>query len=127
MPLVPIAVSFLLGILLGTILPYSLLVVSIVASSFVMGAVLWRSARRRGLVSLLGLWMCLGLLRVLVWETHPSAGLVKFLSDEPQQVQLHGVVGDDPTETFTPRDVASQRCIVELRHLCIHHQWQLLL
>src|SRR3989338_4786130 len=101
-PLVPATLAFLAGILLGTYtwLPLWSLVLG---GALSVGVVLWRwKSHSSGLIALLLLWGCLGALRMAVWEQHPDMRLKEVLSDEPQLVQLHGVVVDDPVELFEP-------------------------
>lgn len=128
-PLVPVTVAFLIGILLGEYAaphPMGLAIAGLVSA----GAVVWgrRRAKSRVLAVLL-LWGCLGALRMAVWEQHPDAGLTELLSDDPQPVQLHGVVVDDPSELFEPGEapVPAERtgeinfdrqvCVVALQHV----------
>jgi competence protein ComEC len=106
-PLVSVTVAFLLGILLGDAAaphPAGLVVAGLMSA----WAALWGRRRAKAkVVAILLLWLCLGALRMVVWERHPDAGLPKLLSDEPQPVQLHGLVVDDPVELFEPGEAPS--------------------
>jgi competence protein ComEC len=128
-PLVPVTLAFLSGILLGTyarLTPVGLIVVGTVSA----GVALWRWRRTTsGVIALLVLWGCLGALRMAIWERHPDTRLTAVLSDEPQSVQLHGLVVDDPVELFEPGEAHTvegddatvdpdrQVCVVALRHV----------
>ena len=76
-PLVPVAVAFLLGIL------------GLLSAGVVLGGRRRAKTRR---VALLALWLCLGALRMAAWQAHPDVWLRDVLRDEPQAVQVHGVV-----------------------------------
>lgn len=135
-PLVPVTAAFLSGILLGTyarLPPIRFIVTGIVSAGV---ALWWRRRTRSGIVALLLLWVCLGALRMAAWERHPDTGLRALLSEEPQPVQLHGLVLDDPVELFEPGeshtvegddaavDPARQVCVVALRHRKTAQAWQ---
>lgn len=103
-PLAPVTLTWLAGILIQTAapLPPIMLIIVGIASA---GAALWRWRRANSAVlALLLFWGCLGALRIAVWEHHPDAALRALLSDDPQSVQLHGLVVDDPVELFEPDD-----------------------
>ena len=138
-PLVPVTLAFLTGILVGEYaVPHRPL---LAFASFVSaGAAVWghRRAKTRTLALLL-LWGCLGALRLAVWEAHPDTRLKELLSDDPQPVQLHGLVVDDPVEPFEPGEAESdasnqqqatsnkgvrQVCVLALRHLRVDEGWQ---
>jgi len=107
-PLVPVTLVFLLGILLGEYAaPHSLGVelAGLVSALAVLGGRRRAKTRR---AALLALWLCLGALRMAAWQAHPEVRLRDRLRDEPQAVQVHGVIVDDPTPHFT--------CTLALRH-----------
>jgi len=70
-----------------------------------------------------------------VWEGHPDARLTELLSEEPQPVQLHGFIVDDPVEPLEPgeaesgseqprrRDADRQTAVLALRHWRTAHGW----
>ena len=103
-PLVPITLTFLLGILLGMApaMPFLTLVVW----GLISVALAWVcfSDKRSGLLALLILWLCVGMLRAYVWRMHPAAALESIIPVEPQPVRLHGILLDDPIEPFAPRE-----------------------
>jgi competence protein ComEC len=99
---VPVTIAFLLGILLGeyaTPHPLGMGLAGLLSAVAALGG---RRRAKSRVVAVLLLWLCLGVLRVAVWERHPDAGLTMLLSEEPQPVQLHGLVVDDPVELFEP-------------------------
>lgn len=132
-PLVPVTVACLLGILLGT-QDLALGLVGCCAAMSAAAALLPRRRARAGLAALLLLWVCLGALWMRLWSAHPDARLADVLSDEPEVVQLHGIVRDDPVEPFTLRDEADEpaatargarmTCVVALRHVRAPQGWR---
>ena len=90
------------------------------------------------MLALLLLWACLGAVRMAVWERHPDMRLEEILSEEPQAVQLHGLVVDDPVEFFEPSEAEAdaeadghkregrQICVLALRHLRTERGWRLI-
>ena len=122
-PLVPVTVAFMLGILFGTHLQWSLLVL-LGGGGLSLIALLGRQRAHAGFLSLLMLWVCLGLLRMVAWEAHPTRHLADVLTDEPQQVRLHGLVFDDPAGLFDPEELGPQTCVIDLRHVQRSDAWQ---
>lgn len=123
-PLVPIAIAFLLGVLAGTWRPDAPWMM--LAALGLAGAALaaWpRLPARWALMALLCCWGCLGLLRMELWRAHPAAVLQERLPDEPEPVQVHGVVRDDPAGLFDPDDLGPQTCVLELRHVRTASGW----
>lgn len=131
-PFVWVAPALIAGILVGTrFAPPAWLPLAIGA------ACAWRAARpgravpaaRRGAIALLGLWCCVGMLRVAVWEHRPPEHLAHWVSDAGEPVRLQGLVVSDPTERFTALEPPSgedaperpeparQVCVVEARHI----------
>ncbi len=133
-PLVPVTLAFLLGIVLAA---QGLAVgpVGCCAAMSAVAALLSHRRARAGLAALLLLWVCLGALWMCLWSAHPDARLADVLLDEPEVVQLHGIVREDPVEPFTPRDEADEptaatargarmTCVVELRHVRTPEGWR---
>ena len=116
-PLVPITLAFLLGILLGTFVPGILLVLVLLGMTGAGVGLLTRDRARTASIALVTLWICLGMLRVELWQHHPDQQLQSILPAEPQPVRLHGVVYEDPTQPFDPDDEPSQRCLIILQHV----------
>jgi competence protein ComEC len=95
-PLVPVTVAFLLGLLLGACVVLHPLALG-VAGLLSAWAALWGRRQAKARVgAVLLLWLSLGALRLLVWEAHPSSRLTAILPEEPQRVQIHGVVVEEP-------------------------------
>ncbi|MBI4598256.1 MAG: ComEC/Rec2 family competence protein [Candidatus Omnitrophica bacterium] len=113
-PLVPVTIVFILGIALQLFRPCPLglvAVVGLLAGSFVL-------LNRRSWVmrhgSLLVLWLCLGMLRMAVWQAHPDHRLSSRLPEAPTAVRAHGVVISDPVERWGWQDRLEQRCVLRL-------------
>lgn len=123
-PCVPIAFAFLLGVLIAVHLPCALLLV--ISGSILSLALIIPKALRRHIVvpSLLGLWVCCGMLRLIVWQAHPTERLQAILSDAPQLVRLHGIVRDDPVELFNREALDLETCVLDLRHVEIDGGWR---
>jgi len=133
-PFVPVTIAFLFGILLGPFrwsAPLGLVVGALSAALAIR-----RGTRERwSSVAVVVLWLCLGMLRMALWHSHPSARLATALSDEPKKVRLHGVVRDDPVQPFDPNDLesggtsrrarpVSATCVVELLHAASGSVWR---
>jgi len=122
-PLVPVTLVFLLGILLGEYAaPHSLGVelAGLVSALAVLGGRRRAKTRR---AALLALWLCLGALRMAAWQAHPEVRLRDWLRDEPQAVQVHGVVLDDGA-LVEPNAPRGQRCVIGLRHARLGGRWR---
>ncbi len=123
-PLVPVALAFSLGILAAVSIPcggHALLGLGIAGGSF---ALCGRHRRGTALAGLLALWACLGAVRFLAWQTHPDAGLSTYLTDDPQPVQLHGTVADDPADIFGPHEADGQAVLLTLLHVRTVAGWR---
>ena len=101
-PLVPISVAFCIGVLSGFLAAPSVLIAWSVAGISAWCAWRWRRRFPYARPALLILWVCLGILRVLLWQTHPAAQLKEVIPDAPQRVRLHAVVADDPLKRTDP-------------------------
>lgn len=133
-PLVPVALAFLTGILLGRLDLHPLLAPG--CSLIALGVALaWRRTPSWALAPVLLLWVSLGMWRMETWEAHPARRLTALLTDEPQAIQLHGTVRDDPAELFSPNDMADRRyasgvstarwvCLIEVRHVRTARGWE---
>ncbi len=119
-PLGWVAVAFLLGIGLRTVVPGD---PWLLAGATAVAAVAAAWCRHRRTASLLMLWVGLGMLRVGVWQVHPAEALSRILSPEPQAVQVHGVIGEDPVELLRSHDLPAIRSVLEARHLRTDGQW----
>ncbi len=123
-PLVPITIAFVVGILLGTFLRGAWWLVAGCGLLSTFLSLRWRQRAERGLVPLLAVWMCLGMVRVRVWEAHPSEPLRSLVTETPLYVKLHGLVSDDPVTHSTPHGAASQTCVIDLLHVQREGTWQ---
>ncbi len=99
-----------------------------------------RAARFRdacGAVALVGLWLCVGIVRMAVWNHQPTEHLSRWVTDGGERALVHGIVVADPTERFTARapmeagaDAAEpgapdrQVCVVAVRHVRRVDGWQ---
>ena len=82
-PLVPVTVAFLLGIVARTLPPFHP-AVAIALSLLRVGIVLGWDRRRWSTAALLLVWGMLGILRTQVWLAHPDAQFVARLPEEPR-------------------------------------------
>ena len=124
-PLVPVTITFLLGILFATHAPVAPTIPLL--GGFIGAAMVWRMrAQPRSLWAVMLVWCCLGMLRMTAWSAHPDHHLKDLLCDEPQPVRLHGVVTDDPVELFEPHEFGRTTCVIDLRHVRMNGRWQAL-
>ena len=106
-PFAPVTLAFLAGILLGRLDLHPLLAPGCGFAALVT-SLAWRRAQPFVLSAVFMLWVCLGMWRMDMWETHPARRLTALLTDELQVVRLHGIVRDDPAELFSPNDASDQ-------------------
>ncbi len=124
-PLVPVTLAFLAGVLCDAPAPsWALLVLIAIGVLSAAAAIRRRRESRWALPGLMLLWLCLGLLRMDVWRSHPDAQLSAILPDEPAPVRLHGVVISDPVQPFDPQEAEPQVCVLLLRHVRTEEGWQ---
>ncbi len=123
-PFVSIAVAFVLGVLAGSRGSLPLWGVAGLGAAAAAFAAWPRLRGRWGLAALLVVWGCLGLLRVAVWRAHPAEALAARLPEAPADVQLRGLVRDDPSELFGPDDLGTQTGVLELRQIRTPDGWR---
>ncbi len=123
-PLAPIAVAFLIGVLCAASIPRVWWMVTVGALVSAAAAWVQRRQPRLGLIALVALWVCLGSLRMLLWQSQPEQRFFAALPDEPRSVRVHGVVVNDPLGVFEPREPARQVCVVRLLHARSDTGWQ---
>ena len=130
-PLVPVTCAFILGIGLGHLFCDGLAnllmtgVMLVLCGTLSLVGACWNAHRRRsGMFALLTCWVCLGMLRWIVWRAHPDASLAQRLTDEPQSVCVHGLIIDDPEQLVVPEGQMSQRGTLALRHVHTAEGWR---
>ncbi len=64
------------------------------------------------------------MVRTQAWRLHPDHRLAVRLIDEPQRVQLHGVVIDDPAERSDLHGGTYRTCVMRLLHLRNPDAWR---
>jgi competence protein ComEC len=116
-PLVPVTIAFVVGLILGWVLPLSLPLLAVAAGLSAWGAVRTRPRSRWTVAALLTLWGCLGMGRMTLWRMHPEHRLAALVSETPQPVKLHGMVINDPTDWISPTDIPTETALVAVRHL----------
>ena len=101
--MLPVTLGFLIGVLGGARIPCPWpVVVGMGAVGAALAVMPWRGNRRWQTAALVLLWVCLGTLRMQVWQQHPEMRLAARLPGAPQPAQVHGVVIDDPLGPFDP-------------------------
>ena len=86
----------------------------------------WRGRRRlrRAVPALLSLWLCLGILRALLWQLHADHHLRALVPPAPSSIKLHGVLLEDPVARSNPDGRTAHAGVVDLRHLDTGAGWQ---
>lgn len=123
-PLTPIAIAFLLGVLIGMCVPVMplLLIGCMVVSAALL---IWqREDTRGGALALLVIWVCLGMLRAHVWVAHPASALAEAIPSRPQPVQLHGIITTDPVPPLARNDSDRTACVIRLLHRRTTEGWE---
>ena len=123
-PLVPIAIVFLLGVVLGMRL--AIWPLGILSSALASAALVWgqRHDSRSSVQALRLLWLCLGILRAHLWLAHPACALADRLPETPQSVRLHGLIVSDPTPLFSPHDGEQAVSVIRLLHVRAESEWR---
>ena len=122
-PLVCVTIAFMVGILIGTSMSWVgwvLIGCAVITAAFVFFK---RAYRSWALMVLWFIWIGLGMLRVMLWYAHPAERLLEQLPIEQEQVRLHGIIWDDPTEIFSPDEALMQRCAIDVRHIKAGDGW----
>jgi len=123
-PLVPIAVAYLLGVLVASSLSLIPSIPFVVGLSGVLTSLTARSHRRVSLIALLVLWVCIGMLRTTSWLSVPPSHVRFLVRPEPEPVLVHGVVVDDPVELFSPNEPERHVCVVRTIHVRTQDGWR---
>lgn len=123
-PLVPVVLAFLLGVVVSAsiVLPVGAVMAAAAVSALVGLCAIRRP--RIGLLAVFLLWTSLGALRHLTWLYHPSSHVVHAVPADPAPVVLHGVVVEDPVETFSPNEPERLVCVLDARHVRTREGWR---
>jgi len=123
-PLVPLAVLLAMSILLGTHLVLSPLWV---ASFGIVAGSAGIIARRRPIIGMacgVIVWGCVAWLRVWQVTEIPAHHVARLIGAQPAIVRVHGVVLDDPIESFAPHEREQQVCVIRVTALKSSEHWQ---
>ncbi len=123
-PLVPLAVACSLGILISS---WGFLEPGMMAAIGLGSALLNLKKFARPSLNLIGccvLWFCAGTLAFLSWSFTAPHEIASFLTEEPRQVLLRGLVVDDPMEFFAPNEPERHVCVVRVHDLRTDQGWR---
>jgi len=123
-PLIPPTLAFLLGILVVSWASPAWTVLLILGGVSILIGLLGCRSCRLSVPALVILWTCVGTARALHWSCQPADHIRHLAAVEPTPAAVHGVVVDDPTESFGPNESERQVCVVAVRHVRIDQQWK---
>jgi len=114
-PFVPITLALIAGLLGAAWLPaWPAGALGLVAS---LAAVSRRLPSRAALPALLLAWMCLGVVRMAVWNAHPVNTLAAQMPEAPEPIALHSVIRDDPADLQDGGEEPAQALLLDVRHV----------
>lgn len=122
-PLLLPAVSFILGIWLGSFKSPAAWAVFLTGLFAGAAALIYRRHRKTSFAALLCLWILLGVARAAIWQSNFEATAIAGLSDQPQPVALFGVVVEEPQLHANSRGSYFQTSTLAVKHSYQEGRW----